>query len=55
MDHLWRGAKQDVSANRQYEDIDEQADEAERWVLTLTSRQAKRKAGMLSKNFWLLT
>ena len=55
MDHLWRGAKKDVSANRQYEDIDQQADEAERWVLTLTPSQAKRKAGMLSKNFWLLT
>ena len=55
MDHLWWGAKADVSTNRQYDDIDEQADEAERWVLTLTPRQAKRKAGILSKNFWLLT
>ena len=55
MDHLWRGAKAAVSANRQYDDIDEQADEAERWVLTLTPREAKRKAGLLSKNFWLLT
>lgn len=55
MDHLWRGAKAGVSANRQYDDIDEQADEAERWVLTLTPRDAKRKAGMLSKNFWLRT
>ena len=55
MDHLWRGVKQHVAANRQYDDIDEQADEAERCVLMLTPRQAKRKAGVLSKNFWLLT
>ena len=55
MDHLWRGAKAGVSANRQYDDIDEQADEAERWVLTLSPRDAKRKAGVMSKNFWLLT
>ena len=34
---------------------DDHADEAERWVLTLTTKDAKRKAGMLSKNFWLLT
>lgn len=55
MDHLWRGAKNDVCANRQHESIDEQADEAERWVLTLTPREAKCKAGILSKNFWLPT
>ena len=55
MDHLWRGAKNDVCANRQYATIDDQADEAERWVLMLTPREAKRKAGILSKNFWLPT
>ena len=55
MDHLWRGAKAGVSANRQYDDIDEQADEAERWMLMLTPAEAKCKAGMMSKNFWLLT
>jgi transposase len=55
MDHLWRGAKNGVCANRQYATIDDQADEAERWVLTLTPREAKRKAGILSKNFWLPT
>ena len=55
MDHLWRQAKAKVTANRQYDDVDEEADEAERWILTLTPREAKCKAGMLSKNFWLLT
>ncbi len=55
MDHLRRGAKAGVSANRQYEDIEGQADEAERRALTPTPREAKRKAGMASKNFWLLT
>ena len=55
MDHLWRHAKGVVSANRQYADIDQQATAAEDWFLWLTPRQARRKAGMLSKNFWLLT
>ena len=55
MDHLWRHAKGVVSANRQYDDIDQQAAAAEDWFLWLSPREAKRKAGMLSKNFWLLT
>jgi len=55
MDHLWRHAKGVVSANRQYGDIDQQAAAAEDWFLWLSPHEAKRKAGMLSKNFWLLT
>jgi hypothetical protein len=54
MDHLWRLAKGVVSANRQYDDIDQQAAAAEDWFLWLTPREAKRKAGMLSKNFGYL-
>jgi hypothetical protein len=42
-----------VAANRQADSIDELADEAERWVLGLSTEQALRKAGVLSKNFWL--
>ena len=53
MDHLWRGLKQRISANRQYRTVDEQADWAEQWVLGLTTRQALRKAGVLSDRFWL--
>ena len=55
MDHLWREAKAKVSANRQFEDIEQHAAAAENWVQNLSPREAKCKAGMLSKNFWLLT
>ncbi|HXG64845.1 MAG TPA: IS630 family transposase [Blastocatellia bacterium] len=53
MDHLWRGLKGHVSANRQFKNIDEHADQATEWVLGLSSRAALRKAGVLSKSFWL--
>ena len=55
MDHLWPHAKGVVSANRQYDDIDQQVRAAEAWFLWLSPRDAKRKVGMLSKKFWLLT
>lgn len=53
MDHLWRELKRVVAANRQADSIDELADEAEQWVLGLSPEEALRKAGVLSKNFWL--
>jgi transposase len=53
MDQLWRELKRLVAANRQAETVDALADEAARWTLGLTPRQARRKAGMLSKHFWL--
>lgn len=53
MDQLWRELKRLVAANRQADSIDELADEAERWVLGLSTEEALRKAGVLSKNFWL--
>jgi transposase len=53
MDHLWKGLKQRIAANRQYRTVDEQADWAERYILGLTPRQARRKAGVLSPGFWL--
>lgn len=53
MDHLWRELKGKIAANRQYADIDQSADQAEKWVLGLTKNQARCKAGVLSKNFWL--
>lgn len=53
MDHLWRGLKGYISANRQYKTIDAHAQQAENWVLSLSAGQALRKAGILSKNFWL--
>lgn len=53
MDHLWRGLKQHVAANRQYPTVDAQAQDAEDWVLGLSPSQALRKAGVLSRRFWL--
>ena len=52
-DQLWKELKRETSANRQYDNIEEHTDQAERWVLTLTTTEALRKAGMLSQNFWL--
>jgi hypothetical protein len=49
MDHLRRGAKAAVSANRQYADIGGQADEAGRRVLTPPPREAKRQSGLVVK------
>ncbi len=53
MDHLWRNVKADVSANYQFSTIEEHARFAQNYCLRLTNRQAQRKAGILSKNFWL--
>lgn len=53
MDHLWRELKRNISSNRQFKTIDEQAGYAEKWVLGLSKSCALRKAGVLSKNFWL--
>lgn len=53
MDQLWRGLKDNISANYQYADIDEHANFAEQWVMSLTRSEALRKASVLSKNFWL--
>jgi transposase len=55
MDHLWRETKRNVSANWQYDTIDEHAQTAQHWIQRLTNTQALRKAGILSKNFWLRT
>lgn len=53
MDQLWRELKRLVAANRQAETIDALADEAAAWTLGLTPREARTKAGMGSKHFWL--
>ena len=53
MDQFWKELKSHISANWQFSDIDEHTSYAENYSLTLTSTQAKRKAGILSKNFWL--
>ena len=53
MDQLWRGLKSEISANYQFENIDEHASWAEEWVLSLSRSEALLKAGILSKNYWL--
>ena len=53
MDQLWRGIKDDISANHQFANVDEHADFAEAYIRKLTNTKALRKAGILSKNFWL--
>jgi transposase len=53
VDHLWKEVKSSVSANYQFTTIDEHAAAAEKYVISLTNHQAKTKAGILSKNFWL--
>lgn len=53
MDHLWKELKRLIAANRQYHSIDEEAEQAEQWVLNLSPTEALRKAGVLSDNFWL--
>jgi hypothetical protein len=53
MDHLWKELKRVMAANRQFRTIDHGAEHAETWLLKLSRRETLRKAGVLSKNFWL--
>jgi transposase len=53
MDQLWKELKGKVSANHQFSSIEEHAAYAEDWLLSLTDKEALRKAGVLSKDFWL--
>jgi hypothetical protein len=53
MDQLWKELKGQVSANYQFASIDRHAEQAESWLHSLSKREALRKAGVLSKNYWL--
>src|SRR3954451_24395135 len=53
MDQLWRELKRLIAANRQAASADALASNAAGWLLGLTPRQTRRKAGMASKHFWL--
>ena len=53
MDHLWRQLKKDVSSNHQYGNVEEHAQTARQYILKMNKREALKKAGILSKNFWL--
>lgn len=52
-DHLWKELKRLMTANRQFRTVDEEAAYAEQWLLGLTPTEARRKAGILSDDFWL--
>lgn len=53
MEHLWRHVKGRGLANRATKSINESADSACGYVLTMSRRERLRKAGVLSGNFWL--
>ena len=53
MDQLWRRCKQTISGNFQYGSIDQHVDRFIDYVLRLPTREAFRKAGLLSPDFWL--
>lgn len=54
-DQLWKELKGKASANHQFASIEEHADTAQEWLLNLRDKEALRKAGALSKKFWLKT
>jgi transposase len=53
MDHLFKEVKADISANYQHSNIDEHTRLAENYIRKLTNKKALKRAGILSKNFWL--
>lgn len=53
MDTLWGHAKDAVSANRQYETIEEHVEQFLQYLETMSDREALQKAGVFSENFWL--
>ena len=53
MDQLWKERKRLVAANRQAADIRDLVQQAEGWLLGLSSQETLRKAGILSPHFWL--
>lgn len=53
MDHLWGHGKDHRSANKQYGDIEAQAEDFVTDLRGLSNRDALRQAGLLSEDFWL--
>ncbi len=53
VDQLWKSVRADVSANRQYTSVKEHVQAAENYLLALTNKQALKKPGVFSANFWL--
>jgi hypothetical protein len=55
VDHLWGHAKDEVCANHQEPSIEHLVDRFIRYIQGLAPEEARRKAGILSENFWLST
>lgn len=53
MDHLWGDGKDTVSANNQYEVIEQHVTRFLAYLQGLSPHEALTKAGVLSKAFWL--
>ena len=53
VDHLWRHGKEVICANWQYQTIEDELEAFLLYLYELTPREALRKAGALSANFWL--
>jgi hypothetical protein len=53
MDHLWGHGKDHLCANKQYGDIDGEAERFIRYLQGLPNQEALRQAGILSEDFWL--
>ena len=53
MDQLWRRGKPVISANRQYDSIDEQVDRFVGYLLTRSPREVLTKAALFSPDFWI--
>jgi transposase len=53
MDHLWGDAKDEVCANHQDPSIDHLVESFIRYIQSLSPADARRKAGILSEDFWL--
>lgn len=52
-DHLWRWAKHNLCANHQEPDLSKHAEQFVAALRRLTPEQTLRRAGVLSKRFWL--
>lgn len=53
MEGLWGQAKDAISANRQYETIQEHVEQFLQYLESMSDREALQKAGVFSDDFWL--
>jgi hypothetical protein len=53
MDTLWGQGKDVISANKQYTNIDQQAESFITYLTSLSNRKALNTSGVLSAHFWL--